>query len=113
MSFGAFVGVIVPEDGVSSNFSEMEAIAPSTWVRGVCRLSDGNVNDVAVFDILSVFDRRVGRHPTTYGILSIGISLWTGHHRIGFKNGWVGPGPVNLPRGFLLRRRALHPPAEE
>ena len=45
------------------------------------RLPDSDVNNVAVFDILPVFDGGVGRHPSPYVTDFIPINLWTSPHR--------------------------------
>ena len=83
--FRQFVGVVVPEDGVTTNLPEVQTVGSSARIRFVFRPPDGNVDDVAVFDVLPVFDRRVGRHPSPYVIQSIGINLWTLLHKMGGK----------------------------
>jgi hypothetical protein len=80
VSFGSFVGVVVTKDSASTDFPEMQTVVPSTWVLFVCRLPDGDINDVAAFDVVPIFDRGVGRHPSSYGVSPIAINLWTSLH---------------------------------
>jgi hypothetical protein len=75
------VGVVIPEDGLAADFPEVETVVPPARVLLVLGLADGNVNNVVAFDILLVCNRRVGRHPLPYVIVSIGIILWTRTHR--------------------------------
>jgi hypothetical protein len=79
VSLRSLVGVVVPEDGLTADLAEVQAVRPATRVRGVVfRLPDGDIDDVARFNILPVGDGRVGRHPLTYVTISIGLSLWAG-----------------------------------
>ena len=76
VTFCPFVGIVIPEDGIATDFSEMEAILPSTRMFLIRCLPDGDVDDVPIFDVQPVFDGRVGRHQPPYVIPSIAISLW-------------------------------------
>lgn len=64
VAFRAFVGVVVAKHSITTDFAEMETVIPSTWICFGLSLADSDADNVAVFDILPVFDCRVGRNPS-------------------------------------------------
>lgn len=102
MAFGLFVGVIVPDDRVAADFTDVETVSPSAWVRFVVGFSDGDVYDIPVFDVLPVGNGRNRTHPVPYVIPSIGLNLWPPLHRAGAGDdrldgrlsGWLSALPI-------------------
>jgi len=81
VAFCPFVVVIISEDCFTAYLSEMQAVIPSTRIFCIVRLSDGYVNDIALVDILPIFNGRVRRYLSLRNSICSRKNLWTRQHR--------------------------------